>query len=67
MIARLLRAIRQWRINALQQDMAYACEQFDNYLHNQAEKLAELKRRQYAGQTTEDVVRMCSDRARGAL
>jgi hypothetical protein len=67
MIAGLLRAFRQWRIRALEQQMDHACEQFDHYLHDQAEKLDALRRKQCAGQTTEQVARRCSDRARGAL
>lgn len=67
MIARLRRAWLSWRINALQADMQYACDSFDSYLHEQAEKLEHMRRQLVCEMTSEAIAKQCADRARGAL
>lgn len=64
MIAALLHKIRAWRIEAMQQDMQRAADCCDVYLHDQAERLAELRRKQYAGMTSDQIARMCEARAK---
>lgn len=65
MISRLIQTWRAWRIRAMEQDLAYACEQFDSYLADHAERLHELRRAYWSGTTTPQVERRVLERARG--
>lgn len=65
MIRKLIQTYRAWRIRAMEQDMAWSCEQFDAYLAEHAEKLHEMRRAYWAGTTTAQVERNVLQRARG--
>lgn len=64
-IKRLLQTWRAWRIRTMEQDLAWACEQFDSYLADHSEKLHAMRRAYYAGTTTEQIERTVLQRARG--